>query len=164
MDWKLAGATVATWRRSLTSQKFPFDRSAITDPSPSAKVIVHKFLTSYLQKPMTPLASRTYACCLKRANRIRFSWRHLAKAGAYTLQFTIINARQIRGLQESFGFPNCCFDSNSVFFFFEKWHRVLGTWQSHVRAINKVSLSQADLSTFWFDGFIFAQQIHDQAK
>ena len=50
----------------MTSQKkFWLDRSAIVDPS--VEVIVHKILTSCLQKPMTPLASRT-SCCSQAAN------------------------------------------------------------------------------------------------
>ena len=56
---KLADATAATLWKFVTSQKcYYFARAAIFHPGcdGSAKVVVHKFLASYLQKPMPPLA------------------------------------------------------------------------------------------------------------
>ena len=70
-------------------------------------------------------------------------------AGPYT--FTIINARQIRGLQVFFRFSNIDVETVIAFllvFFFANSHRVSGTRQSDLRVINRGNLFQADLSTF----------------
>ena len=118
----------------------------LTHPcDPSAKVICPQVFGFVFTKADASIYHQGYVAYGQQIVE-SFSWRHLAMAGPCT--FTMINARQIRGLQESSRFLNWCF----LVFFFAKCHRVLGTRQSDVRVINRGSLSQAELSTFPFDG------------
>ena len=110
---------------------------------PSAKAIVRKFSVLLYKSRCLHMHWTWLDICFlltgSKSDVERFSWRHLAMAGAYT--FTITIACQIRTRKNRPGFQILMF-CYCVFLVLTlaKWHRVLGTRQSDVRDINRGSL------------------------
>ena len=111
-----------------------------------------------LQKPMPPYALDICLLLTSYKSDVeRFSWRHLAMAGAYTFTITkcLSNPRPARIFKV---FKYWCFVI--AFFFLAKWHRVLGIRQSDVRDINRGSLPFSSWSfNFSFRRSLLAQHI-----